>query len=138
MRLKKKILSMSPKAWTARPGEPGSPLDAESNQPDSWLCSLCGKEPEVMHSTDPNICVKCYDAKAPGSPPTYVGGERVVTPHGAGTVHYVRLGKTDRDSSVSVLLDKKKNVVNYDGTLFLAELVTPEPKRVSRNRRGKE
>lgn len=129
---------MAPKAWTAEPGSPSTPLTAESNQPDSWLCSLCGKEPEVMHSTNPNICVKCYNAQEPGPPPTYSSGDRVVTPHGPGSVHYVRLGETDRDSAVSVLLDKKKNVVNYDGTLFLAELVAPEPKHVSRNRRGKE
>ncbi len=111
--------------------------------PDDWKCSKCGEVPKVMQAdTDPKLCVPCYDkeqAATPATPPPFDTGTRVTTPAGDGFVAYVRMGGPDFGSvsSVSVVLDSKKNEHGYTGTIYLAELVTAIDKPVSHNRRVK-
>jgi len=93
-----------------------------------WICSKCNKEPKVMHSCDPNICVECYDKSEPGPPPTFNPGDRVTTPQGKGAVVYVIHGIDARSSSICVKLDAGRNYPHYHGTLILAELVKAEAK----------
>ena len=107
-----------------------------------WKCSKCGEVPNVMQAdTDPMLCVACYDAEQaanPAAPPPFDTGTRVTTPGGDGFVAYVRMSGLGVDiSSVSVVLDSKKNERGYTGTIYLVELVTAIDKPVSRNRRVK-
>jgi hypothetical protein len=100
---------------------------AEKN---GWTCSVCGKEPKIMHSTEPNICADCFDKTEPGPAPHFTGGERVSTPDGEGVVNYVQPGENERDSAVSVFLDALASTKpGYRGTLYLAEYVKEAPKR---------
>ncbi len=108
-----------------------------------WKCSECGEVPQVMQAdTNPPLCVPCYDtahAAASEAPPPFDTGTRVATPGGDGSVAYVRMSGPDSGdiSSVSVVLDSKKNVRGYTGTIYLTELVTAIDTPVSRNRRVK-
>lgn len=54
-------------------------------------------------------------------------GDRVQTPHGAGTVAYVRMGPPDFATvhAVSVVLDSRRPDPRYTGTILPAEHVTP-------------
>jgi hypothetical protein len=55
-------------------------------------------------------------------------GDRVVTPLGAGGVAYTRNGWPDytKPVAVSVVLDARRNVPGYTGTIFKAADVRPE------------
>lgn len=56
-------------------------------------------------------------------------GSRVLTPHGAGVINYVRMAPPDyrEVAAVSVVLDSKKHIPSYNGSIVSVENIQPEP-----------
>lgn len=63
---------------------------------------------------------------------TLTKGTRVMTPRGLGLVAYVRMDQDDLSKvfAVSVVLDARRNVPGYAGTIFPAAVVTVAPEEV--------